>query len=273
MRQHPKLPRDCSRLLPPSFQPYPSTVIVGNGNPQIRKASGNQRLKELVHSHMKAYSIAHERADKASIVSEIMYAIRSECPEGAFVKFDGHNWYELNERGTRERITSFFRDALGHQYKSSTKSKIAKKREMKRQKQQHVSIENLSAPNPIQIESNNNIIDDHSDLELSLSFMSDWNIDDIFEEDDGDLSIVEPVNKSIFEDNKDGLSEQNGDQGLENRYSLDMLTAAYVDEADFLVQNCNDSCKSCSLEILATIFNSKDDFISLFSDDLRQCCA
>merc|ERR1712100_302322 len=50
------------------------------------------------------------------------------CPVGAFVKFDGEQWWEVSDRVSREKIACMFRDSLSGHYKSSNKNKVAKRR-------------------------------------------------------------------------------------------------------------------------------------------------
>ena len=47
---------------------------------------------------------------------------------GAFVKYENGRWWSAGERASREKIGASFRDALHTLYKSSSKSKVAKRK-------------------------------------------------------------------------------------------------------------------------------------------------
>jgi hypothetical protein len=115
--------------LPPSFCPFPDTVIIGNGSKAVTNATGNQRLQSRVADQLDDYCSSGSRAEKSRIVSDIYDEIQQHCPVGAFVKLDGEgNWLELSELMAREKITATFRDLLGDKYKSSARNKVARKR-------------------------------------------------------------------------------------------------------------------------------------------------
>jgi len=139
-----KLPTDrergSSKLLA-NFQPAPYTVIVGNGGRSLITSTGNQRLTILVAAQLDSYCNTSSRAVKSRIVSDIYEAIKKQCPTGAFVKCNGDGqWWELSEYAAREKISSKFRDLLGHKYKSSCVNKVARKR-ARRLKAKHIQCE------------------------------------------------------------------------------------------------------------------------------------
>jgi hypothetical protein len=108
----------------------PYTVIIGKGRLPAQ-AIGNRRLRVLVQNQVEGYSNAKFKRDKTSIISNILDAVQEQCPEGAFVQFDGRSWWEISDSKAREKIAATFRDCLHDQYKSSTKSKVAKRRARK----------------------------------------------------------------------------------------------------------------------------------------------
>jgi len=72
---------------------------------------------------------AEGKSEKSAVVSRVMEMIeKAAAPEGgAFVTHQNGRWYEVSDRVKREKIGGLFRDLLHTQYKSSAKSKQAKK--------------------------------------------------------------------------------------------------------------------------------------------------
>lgn len=125
--------------LPPDFKPGPNSVIIGRKK-NCYTSVGNLRLRDIVLMSLPAYSKCSKKKDKTEVVTSIVQMIRDSCPEGgAFVKCDSEGrWHEVSEVISRERVASIFRDFLHDQYRSSSKSKVAKRRE-NRSKQAVVS--------------------------------------------------------------------------------------------------------------------------------------
>lgn len=118
-----KLPRD--------FEPSDNSVIIGRTK-QCYTSPGNLRLRDLCLAHLPAYSNCTKKKDKSQFVSDIVQMTRERCPEGgAFVKKEHSSgrWVEVKDVVARERVASIFRDFLHDQYRSSSKSKVAKRRE------------------------------------------------------------------------------------------------------------------------------------------------
>jgi hypothetical protein len=122
-------------VLPPDFEPGQNSVIIGRTK-KCYTSVGNLRLRDICLMHLPAYSKCSKKKDKSQVVSDIMQLIRESCPEGgAFVKKDSSGrWHEVRDVMARERVASIFRDFLHDQYRSSSKSKVEKRRE-KRVKQ------------------------------------------------------------------------------------------------------------------------------------------
>jgi hypothetical protein len=128
--------------LPASFKPHPYTVVIGRGKERVMAVVGNRRLRILVEMQLENYIQAKSRQHKSIIVASILDSVQHACrPEGAFVRFDGRYWWELEDSTAREKIGSVFRDRLvGSHYKSSTKAKMAKRRAKRAQKRLTCSI-------------------------------------------------------------------------------------------------------------------------------------
>ena len=116
-------------LLPFNFQPSPHTVIVGRGK-EPKQNLGNHNLRILAMSFLDAYRSGNKKC-KTKIVSDIIKIVRNSCfnMPGAFVKHcrNTGEWYDLDDSIAREKVSYQFRDLLADQYKSSSKSKVAKR--------------------------------------------------------------------------------------------------------------------------------------------------
>ena len=132
----PKRPAHKTKL-PESFVPDRYTVICGRG--KLCSASpGNQHLRDLLKGVLPEYSKAKNKAEKSSIVSAIINIVREStkaCGGAAFVKEEENahgqkEWWEVDDSFAREKIGCIFRDMLHTQYKSSTKSKHARKKKV-----------------------------------------------------------------------------------------------------------------------------------------------
>jgi len=112
------------------FKPGPNSVIIGRKK-NCYTSVGNLRLRDICLLRLPAYSKCGKKKDKSEIVTDIVKLIRDSCPRGgAFVKRDASGkWHEVKDVVARERVASIFRDFLHEQYRSSSKSKVAKRRE------------------------------------------------------------------------------------------------------------------------------------------------
>ena len=120
-------------MLPDDFSPHEHSVVCGRGNKCIN-APGSQRLKIISSKFLQKYAHTKCKKSKAIIVADIIALIRSECPnggQGAFVRFHQSHWWEVDELGARQKVTTVMRDGLHSMYKSSSKSKVAKRRTRK----------------------------------------------------------------------------------------------------------------------------------------------
>lgn len=124
------LPSSSASLTSMIF-PTASTVVIGKGSVP-KKATGNHNLRVLVREKIPEYVNAASKMVKSSIVTDIYFAIEEAClKEGSsapFVRYDKKGYQRSSESIAREKITSTFRDSLHDKYKSSTKSKVARRR-------------------------------------------------------------------------------------------------------------------------------------------------
>lgn len=121
---------DQENALPDDFKPGQNSVIIGRKK-NCYTSVGNLRLRDICLMRLPAYSKCGKKKDKSEIVTDIVKLIRDSCPRGgAFVKRDASGkWHEVKDVVARERVASIFRDFLHDQYRSSSKSKVAKRRE------------------------------------------------------------------------------------------------------------------------------------------------
>jgi len=113
--------------LPDDFVPTPYTVIVGRGR-ETKTAIGNKRLRVLAVANIEKYASAKVRSVKSGIVSMIVGMIH-DSPGGMFVKQDRvtGRWSKVDDSVAREKVGYIFRDLLSDQYRSSSKSKVARR--------------------------------------------------------------------------------------------------------------------------------------------------
>jgi hypothetical protein len=118
--------------LPAGFKPGPNSVIIGRKK-NCYTSAGNLRLRDICLMRLPAYSKCTKKKDKSEIVTDVVKHVRDSCPAGgAFMKRNSSGrWSEVKDVVARERVASIFRDFLHDQYRSSSKSKVAKRREMR----------------------------------------------------------------------------------------------------------------------------------------------
>jgi hypothetical protein len=121
-------PTEGSVFLPVDFTPSKHSVIVGRGK-EPKQNMGNKRLRELASKFLPQYSNATDKRSKSQIVSSIVQMVHNTCPEGgAFVKHSKSGlWYQVDDAVAREKVGYIFRDLLSDRYRSSSRSKVARR--------------------------------------------------------------------------------------------------------------------------------------------------
>jgi hypothetical protein len=117
------------------FVPGPYDCICARGKAAANHA-GNVRFRSLIHRFKNDYAQANTKVEKSVVVSEIADAVRGMSPQGGFVKKFGNAWYEVGDSVAREKIGQCLRDALHESYKSSTKAKKNRRKELRALKQE-----------------------------------------------------------------------------------------------------------------------------------------
>lgn len=130
----------CKTLLPEGFEPTPYSVICGRGR-KCTSAVGNRRLRVIAQMFIGKYSELSRKEDKTEIVSEILRMVQDACPDErfAFIKYHDGRWWEVETLIAREKIGAVLRDCLHSKYRSSTKSKLERRRAKKMQEEQDSS--------------------------------------------------------------------------------------------------------------------------------------
>ena len=113
--------------LPIDFQPDHLSVVIGRGR-AFNEAAGNQNLKVLATYFVRRYKEAPSKQDKSSIVSRIVQMVEDACPDGGFVTLNGGRWWTVDDHTKRDGVARVLRDLLSDRYKSSSKSKVARRR-------------------------------------------------------------------------------------------------------------------------------------------------
>jgi hypothetical protein len=119
----------CKTLLPEDFIPAPYSVVCGRGM-KCSNAVGNRRLQVIATMFINKYSLAHRKEDKTEIVTEILKMVQDACPDErfAFVRYHDGRWWEVETLIAREKIGAVLRDCLHSKYRSSTKSKLERRK-------------------------------------------------------------------------------------------------------------------------------------------------
>ncbi|CAB9524535.1 Nitrilase family, member 2 [Seminavis robusta] len=130
-RKRKPVPPKVLTPLPVDFQPTDFTVLCGKGNDNYN-APGNRRFRVTISMFTEEYINATDRQEKSDLVLRVMDLVRQASPVGAFVKCVKGRWYEVDERTAREKVGAYFRDTLSGHYRSSAKSKVARRKQQKR---------------------------------------------------------------------------------------------------------------------------------------------
>lgn len=125
--------------LPDWFRFSKTTVVIGKGH-LPKTTPGNVLLRQMVRDRLNDYQETNRRG-RAVLVSEVYQEFQRLNPDGrCFGNFDDSSsttspqWCEAKEHSARDKIAASFRDCLSHLYKSSTQSKVAKRRIRKAEK-------------------------------------------------------------------------------------------------------------------------------------------
>ena len=121
--------KQANEPLPHDFQPFPYSVICGRGK-ACTESVGNRRLKVIASMFLEKYASASNKDEKSAIVSEIIEIIEDACPEqkGTFIRLNDGRWWVVESMAAREKVGSLMRDMLHDRYRSSSKSKQARRR-------------------------------------------------------------------------------------------------------------------------------------------------
>lgn len=155
------------RILGTEYVPVEHDVICGRGN-SCKNHNGNVFLRSVIGRNLPNYLTASTKTDKSIVVSQIVKEIRNEG--GNFVRQDeaSGEWYQVSERALREKVGQCLRDALHHEYRSSTKAK--KRRKKVENIQQHQDVTELLGNSCIMDKLADEIKDDTPDFQVFNMF-------------------------------------------------------------------------------------------------------
>jgi hypothetical protein len=115
--------------MPSNYVPPKTAVICGRGK-ACTSNPGNRKLRSLIKEYLESYGKANNKVEKTEIVTSIMDSIKKDCgDEAAFVKKEEGVWWEVDDAFAREKIGCIFRDSLFTKYRSSTKAKLARRKQ------------------------------------------------------------------------------------------------------------------------------------------------
>jgi len=103
------------------LEPGPFDVICARGK-QAFNHEGNRYFRQMVNGATEKYSQVESKLQRSMIVTDIVDAIRARG-NGFLRKNNKGEWLECSDVMCREKVGQHFRNALGSQYKSSTKAK------------------------------------------------------------------------------------------------------------------------------------------------------
>eukprot|EP00546_Thalassionema_frauenfeldii_P004574 CAMPEP_0178919418 /NCGR_PEP_ID=MMETSP0786-20121207/14423_1 /TAXON_ID=186022 /ORGANISM="Thalassionema frauenfeldii, Strain CCMP 1798" /LENGTH=383 /DNA_ID=CAMNT_0020593341 /DNA_START=49 /DNA_END=1200 /DNA_ORIENTATION=+ len=171
--------------LPANYKPGKFDVICGKGKGCFNH-EGNKHFREIVAKQLDPYSEANTKLAKSAIVSSIITMVRDLSPNGGFIKRDTSTglWHEVGDHLAREKVGQTMRDALHHQYRSSTKSK--KKRRQMEQAKAHACMETIS-------NRNSEISSKIDDLNSATLTNSDRQLQEMFTK--ANIEILNELNK------------------------------------------------------------------------------
>lgn len=129
MVQRTKSTDKTKKLLPMEFQPSEYSVICGNKRAFFNSV-GNRRFRVICQMHLSEFMNAPSKHEKSFVVTKVMKTLKDACPDGgAFVTLEQGRWWEVSDRTSREKIGTFFRDNLSDSYKSSSRNKVAQRKQ------------------------------------------------------------------------------------------------------------------------------------------------
>ena len=130
LNQQPKVSKWSQKQtkLASGFHPGLFDVICARGT-KAWNHPGNRYFRSLVQMTTERYSRVTSREQRSIIVTEIVNTIRSKG--NGFVKeYNQDQWVEVGDNLAREKVGQMFRNALHGQYKSSSRVKKGRRREI-----------------------------------------------------------------------------------------------------------------------------------------------
>lgn len=129
-------PSSLTEMLPLDFKPSPHSVLIGRGK-RHGNVPGNKKLRDMATKILPKYANARSKSEKTKLVSTLINQVICKCPVGSFIRSDAGRWWEVNDKLVREKVGYVLRDLLFDQYRSSSASKMAKRRKMQKAGESH----------------------------------------------------------------------------------------------------------------------------------------
>jgi hypothetical protein len=124
-------PSSLTEMLPQGFKPSPYSVLIGRGK-RHGNVPGNKKLRDMATKILPEYANARSKSEKTKLVSMLINQVICKCPIGSFITSDAGRWWEVNDKLVREKVGYVLRDLLFDQYRSSSASKMAKRRKIEK---------------------------------------------------------------------------------------------------------------------------------------------
>lgn len=133
LQGHHKESKVSKTMLPRDFVPTPYCVICGKGK-RCFSYVGNERWRVIVTTFLERYSMSKSKKEKSTIVKQIVHMIRQA--DGAFIRWNPSSgtWCEVGDAVAIEKTGALFRDLLHLQYRSASKSKLARRHAIERKR-------------------------------------------------------------------------------------------------------------------------------------------
>ena len=141
-------------ILPATFVPTEHHVIIGRGR-KTKMHNGNRKFHKTLYKVAREYSSAPCKADKGSILTQLITSIHQQGPNAGFIRKDAATgrWTLVEEALARQTAAQAIRNLLSGEYRSSKQFK--QQRRMQQIKEHNGSSNSLSSGPGLDVSANN----------------------------------------------------------------------------------------------------------------------